>query len=55
MRIREKTLLASWQRGTSTLLESSFVKSAEKTREERSRNPVPDSEKRMTLTPELLK
>ena len=30
IRIREKTLLASWHRGTRTLDESSFVKSAEK-------------------------
>ena len=51
MRIREKTLLASWHRGTSALDESSFVNNAEKTSEERSRNPVPASENLMTFTP----
>jgi len=51
MRILLKTLFASWQRGTSTLDESSLENNAEKTRELISRNPLPDSEKRITLTP----
>ena len=51
IRIREKTELASWQRGSSTLDASSFVNRALKTNELKSRNPVPLRENLMTLTP----